>query len=160
MSSPWCPARSESVERASRAGCRELQLLFKTSVGAVLARWAGRGKQGRGVRLALVAEGHCCICPFPLQTVTSWAGLHVGWPPQVPPGIRKRENWARLQSALLASGSCEGAEAVASGLGACFPICEMGGVKGQRNRAYFFSCKGCFVAKIEHRALLLGGCYW
>lgn len=29
------------------------------------------------------AEGHCYICPFPLEIVTSSAGLHVGWPPQM-----------------------------------------------------------------------------
>lgn len=29
------------------------------------------------------AEGHCYICPFPLEIVTSPAGLRVGWPPQM-----------------------------------------------------------------------------
>lgn len=29
------------------------------------------------------AEGYCYICPFPLEIVTSPAGLHVGWPPQM-----------------------------------------------------------------------------
>lgn len=63
----------------------------------------------------------------------------------------KRENWARLRPGLLEKteelafapitplAHCKITEGVASGLWACFSICKMGGVKGQRKEAYFFS---------------------
>lgn len=57
--------------------------------------------------LWVAAEGHCYICPFPLEIVTSPTGLCVGWLPQMcgcysrgPPGMLKRENWAGLQPGL------------------------------------------------------------
>lgn len=54
----------------------------------LLARRTGRrGSAMWGLRLArvagLAAEGHCYICPFPLETVTSPAGLCVGLLPQM-----------------------------------------------------------------------------
>lgn len=57
--------------------------------------------------LWVATKGHCYICPFPLEIVTSPAGVCVAWPPQIhgrcsrrPPGMLKRENGAGLRPGL------------------------------------------------------------
>lgn len=126
--------------------------------------------------LWVAAEGHCYICSFPLEIVTSPPGLCVGRSPQMrgccsrrPPGMEKERRGAGLRPGLhrktgeLAAPQSHRRLIVRFrgsgcwGPGLAFPSVKWAGV----------DCRGRIRAikllsspvKIEHRALFLVRCY-